>query len=112
MLNAVASGGAVSAFGMRGYDKLIASALLRRFVYVCSDISSARMAEEEFVALGLRVAVLPQKDDTLLCAVTRSVENDFERLSALTSFLLGEADVLVATASATVRRLMQVLRRA
>ncbi len=100
MLDCVRKGHAVSAFGMRGYDKIIASALLSRFVYVCSDISSARAAEEEFAALGLKTAFMPQKDDTLSCAVSRSAENDVARLGALSAYIRGEADVLVATAAA------------
>lgn len=100
MLDSVSGGKAVSAFGMRRYEKMIASAFLKRFVYVCSDISSARDAEEEFNALGLKTAFLPQKDDALNCAVGRSTENDFKRLGALTAFMTGDADVLVATSSA------------
>ncbi|MDE6397922.1 MAG: transcription-repair coupling factor [Clostridiales bacterium] len=81
-------------------DKMIASAWLTRFVYVCADIAVARAAAEQFAALGLRAAVMPQKDDTLACAVRRSAENDLNRLCAFTSFITGEADVLICTASA------------
>lgn len=102
MLDCVSGGGAVSVFGMRGADKLIASASLNRFVYVCADISSARAAEEEFAALNLKTAFMPQKDDTLSCAVSRSVEGDFARLSAAVSFITGKADVLIVSSAALI----------
>ncbi len=100
ILDSVRNGNAVSVFGMRGYDRTIAAACLGRFVYVCADIAVARAAQEQFEALGLRVAFLPQKDDALSCAVRRSVENDYRRLRAAVAFVRGEADVLVATAAA------------
>ena len=100
LLEAVRSGKAVSCFGMREYDKMLSVAFLERFVYVCADISSARAAEEQFVALGLRTAVMPQKDDTLSCTVSRSADNDYRRLSAAISFLIGKTDVLIVTSSA------------
>lgn len=102
MLNFVRGGGKASAFGMREFGKMIAAAVLGRFVYVCADISSARNAEEEFSALGLKTAFMPQKDDMLSCAVSRSKDNDFSRLSAAASFLAGNADVLVATSAALI----------
>lgn len=101
-LSCVRDGVSVSVFGLRAYDKMLLSAHLKRFVYVCADISSARAAEETFAALGLRVAVMPQKDDMLSCAVSRSVESDFKRLGAAATYLAGEADVLIATASALI----------
>lgn len=100
MLENVRDGKAVSAFGMRGYARMIASAKLHRFVYVCADISVARDAEEEFAALGLKTAFMPQKDDSMFCTVSRSTENDFKRLGAATSFIAGKTDVLIATSSA------------
>ncbi len=99
MLDGVAES-ATSVFGMRGYGRIIASGLLKRFVYVCADISSARDAQEEFDALGLKTAFMPQKDDTLSCAVSRSAENDFKRLSAITEYITGKANVLILTAAA------------
>lgn len=102
ILRHVQNKGAASVFGLREADRQLLSAHLGRFVYVCADIAAVRDAEEEFAALGLRTAYMPQKDDMLSCAVRRSTENDYKRLSALTAFAVGDADVLLATAAALV----------
>ncbi len=99
MLRNVRDGGAVSAFGMRGYDKMLSAATLGRFIYVCADLSGITTVREEFEALGLRTAFMPQKDDVLSCACSKSTENEFRRLSAAVSFLRGDIDVLVTTAA-------------
>lgn len=101
MLLSVRRGAAVSAFGMRRYERMIASATLGRFVYICADLNIALEAVDEFRALGLTAVFMPQKDDTLSCAGRRSTENDFRRLGAAVAFATGAADVLVATSSAT-----------
>lgn len=90
----------ISAFGLKGYDRLLVSAYLGRFVYLCADVSSVPQAEETFAALGLKTAVMPQKDDMLSCAYTRSTENDYARLSAIAAYASGKADVLIGTAAA------------
>lgn len=102
MLDCVRGGKAVSVFGMRSFDRHIAASALGRFVYVCADISSALEAEAEFSALGLKTVLMPQKDDTLTVSVSRSLENEYRRLGAATSFIGGGADVLVATSSALI----------
>lgn len=100
ILHNIRDGDALSVFGMRGFDKTLVAAALGRFVYVCADVAVVRAAEEQFAALGLKTAVLPQKDDMLSVAMRRSVENDFRRISALTAFVSGRADVLLCVSSA------------
>ena len=47
MLENVRDGKAVSVFGMRGYARMIASAKLHRFVYVCADISKKNLRRSD-----------------------------------------------------------------
>ncbi|MDE7394786.1 MAG: transcription-repair coupling factor, partial [Clostridiales bacterium] len=89
----------ISAFGLMGNARFAVSAFARRFVYVCADVSGILPAADTFTALGLKTAIMPQKDDVLSCAYTRSTDNEYARLSALAAYLSGGADVLLCSAS-------------